>query len=227
MKRTDLESSRPLALPEPVGAGVSLLLHVLLIVGVMTWGTAHKESSTSEASESAQFLYPLLRPMPKPVEERVSYVGLGGPSEKEVAVSDRSEPKRSVPESQPSLAPTPLPAPEPPHAYSEIEVDSTAVRDPASVGPTYPPALLEAHIEGGTLVRFIVDSTGHVDPESILVLESTNVAFTQAVKDVLPKMKYSPAKMGSRAVAQMVEQRFGFRISPSYTERSLDAAMQR
>ena len=214
MRRTDLESSRPLALPEPISAGLSTLLHVVLVLGAMSWGNAHKESSTNERSESAQFLYPLLRPMPRPVEEHVSYIGLGGSAEREVAVSDKAIESKVIPEAQPSEAPTPVPAPEPVQAYSEIEVDSAAVRDPASVGPTYPKAMLDGHIEGGTLVRFVVDSTGRVDPESILVLESTNTEFTKAVKDVLPSMKYSPAKMGARSVAQMVEQRFGFRITP-------------
>jgi TonB family protein len=104
--------------------------------------------------------------------------------------------------------------PEPPRTFSEIEVDSAAVRDPESAGPAYPPKLLELKLEGATVVQFVVDSTGHVDVKSLVVLESTHPDFTQAVRDVLPRMKYQPARMGRRPVAQLVEQKFGFRIAP-------------
>lgn len=212
MKRTDLESSRPLPLPEPVSAGVSVLVHVVLfLVAMTTWSPKTKPDAVEQ---SAQFLYPLLRPRPRPVEEHVSYVGLGGYAAQEVAVGVKDAPARRAVE-VPAEAPAPIPVEEEaPRTYSEIEVDSAAMRDPTSVGPVYPRQLLEAKIEGGTLVRFVVDSTGHVDPESIVVVESTHDAFAQAVRDVLPRMKYKPARMGRRPVAQLVEQRFGFRITP-------------
>ena len=105
-------------------------------------------------------------------------------------------------------------APEPPKTFSEIEVDSAATRDPDSAGPVYPVKLLALKVEGTTLVQFVVDSTGRVVVSSVIVLESTHPEFTQAVRDALPDMKYQPARLGKRTVAQLVEQRFGFRIQP-------------
>ena len=49
---------------------------------------------------------------------------------------------------------------------------------------------------------------------AIYVCQIEDERLTQAVRDALPRMKYQPARMGPRPVAQLVEQRFGFRIVP-------------
>lgn len=218
MKRTTLESSRRVALREPFSAGLSVLLHVLLIFGAVTWSSMPDTPDEHDSPESAQFLYPLLRPRPRPIEEKLTYVGLGGAAPEQVSAAPvpAEAPVVQKVEDAPLQTPAPLvqAVEEPPHAFSEIEVDSAAVRDPNSVGPVYPPKLLDKHVEGGTVVRFIVDSAGHVDPATIIVIESTHAEFTAAVRDVLPRMKYQPARMGRRPVAQYVEQKFGFRIQP-------------
>ena len=214
MKGTSLESSRPPSLPEPLSAGLSVLLHALLATGALIASSHMKAEPPDDTPISAQFLYPLLRPEPHPVEEHLEYIGLGGTLPTQVAAKVAPAPvKELIP---PSAAVAPVAAvrvPDPPHAFSEIEVDSAAARDPSSEGPIYPPKLLEARIEGLTVVQFIVDSLGHVDPSSIKILESSHAAFTAAVRDVLPRMKYQPAKIGKHPVAQLVEQRFGFRIA--------------
>jgi TonB family protein len=214
VRSIDLESSRPVPWPRPGGAVVSLALHTVIILAAFTTWSGADAGSPDTVEQSAQFLYPLLRPRPRPVEEHISYVGVGGYAAREVNVGKSIAPERKAAE-MPAEAPVPIPVPEEtPRAYSEIEVDSAAVRDPNSVGPVYPQQLLEARIEGGTTVRFIVDSTGRVDPTSIEVLDSTNPEFSRAVREVLPRMTYQPARMGHRRVAQLVEQRFGFRITP-------------
>ncbi|MDQ6611103.1 MAG: energy transducer TonB, partial [Gemmatimonadota bacterium] len=167
-----------------------------------------------DTPQSAQFLYPLLKPQPRPVEEHVEYIGIGGVVPAQVAARVAPAPVNVEVRPAAALAPAEeVRVPEPPHAFSEIEVDSGAVRDPSSEGPVYPQKLLQAHVEGTTVVQFVVDSLGHVDQSSIKVLESSHPAFTEAVRDVLPRMKYQPAKIGRRPVAQTVEQRFGFRIA--------------
>ncbi|MEO7996701.1 MAG: TonB family protein, partial [Gemmatimonadaceae bacterium] len=166
---------------------------------------------------SAQFLYPLLRPMPKPVQEQLSYIGLAGMQQAPVMQSQApsaAAKEATAPPPPTQLAVDQVKVEEPPRAFSELEVDSAAVRDPASVGPTFPPKLLQAKLEGVTRVQFIVDSTGRVQLSSLVILDSTHPDFTQAVRDVLPRMKFRPARMGKRAVAQLVEQGFAFRIEP-------------
>lgn len=219
MKGTGIESSRQLAYRPKGGTMVSVLLHAGLI-GATLAGQSYLESLPPEPSIplSAQFLYPLLRPMPHPVREQVSYVGLSGtlPVDLPVAPIKDNDTKEVatvlLPPTQ--VAVEEVNVPEPPRTFSEIEVDSAAMRDPESAGPAYPLKLLEAKIEGSTVVQFVVDSVGRVEVASLVVLESTHPDFTKAIQDVLPRMKYRPARIGKRAVAQLVEQRFGFRIQP-------------
>ena len=217
MRGTGIESSRPLTLPPLIGPAASLLLHASVIAGYLLL-TAHFDSLPAEENPpiSAQFLYPLLRPMPHPVQEQVSYIGLQG-AEPSVIVQNQTKSG-----DRPALAPPPpnqaaieeVKVEEPPRAFSEIEVDSAVVRDPSSVGPTFPRELLLAKIEGVTRVQFIVDSTGRVEVGSLVILDSSRPEFTQAVRDVLPRMKFQPARIGKRPVAQLVEQGFAFRINP-------------
>lgn len=99
--------------------------------------------------------------------------------------------------------------------YSVLDVEETATRTEGSAAPVYPPELLREHTEGSVTARFVVDTLGHSDPASIVVLESTNPAFAQSVRHAIPLMTFSPATMFGRKVRQMVEQRFGFRIIPT------------
>ena len=99
--------------------------------------------------------------------------------------------------------------------YSILDVEETATRTEGSAAPVYPPELLRDHTEGSVTARFVVDTLGRSDPLSIVVLESTNPAFSQSVRHAIPLMTFSPATMFGRKVRQMVEQRFGFRIKPT------------
>ncbi|MBC8090007.1 MAG: TonB family protein [Phycisphaerae bacterium] len=219
MRGTGIESSRPLLVRPRIGTLASIGLHAGLI-GATVLAQAHLASLPPEdpGPLSAQFLYPLLRPMPKPVQEQVSYIGLNGMQPLDLPVTaikdDHAKEVATLLPPPTQVAIEEVVVPEPPRTFSEIEVDSAAVRDPESAGPAYPLKLLALKLEGATVVQFVVDSTGHVDVASLVILDSTHPDFTQAVRDVLPRMKYQPARMGRRPVAQLVEQRFGFRIAP-------------
>ena len=218
MKGTGIESSRPLTLPPLTGSAASLLLHAGILAGTLLY-SAHLDAlpPEPEGPASAQFLYPLLRPMPRPVQEAISFVGLGQSQPVGAPVQQAPSaplPPTEIPPPPRQMAVAEVHAPDPPKAFSELEVDSAAVRDPDSAGPVYPLTLLALKVEGATVVQFVVDSTGKVDVVSLVILESTHPEFTQAVRDALPHMKYQPAHLGKRAVAQLVEQRFGFRILP-------------
>lgn len=96
--------------------------------------------------------------------------------------------------------------------FTIVEVDSAASIDPRSAAPTYPPALLEARVEGLVHVQYVIDSTGYADVSTLKIVRSTHPAFSAAVREVLPRMLFSPAKIGTRAVRQLAEQDFAFRI---------------
>lgn len=97
-------------------------------------------------------------------------------------------------------------------AFTIIDVDSVAERDPLSAAPVYPKAMLERAIEGSATLRFVIDSTGLVDLSTIRVMSSTHQEFAAAVRDAMPRMRYRPATRGATAVRQLVEQAFKFEL---------------
>jgi protein TonB len=96
-----------------------------------------------------------------------------------------------------------------------IEVDSAATRYAWSAAPAYPKAMLDQKREGFVLAQWVVDETGYADTLSLRILEATSREFAQSVREALPFMRFSPAKMGGRAVRQLVQQEFTFRIAPT------------
>lgn len=97
--------------------------------------------------------------------------------------------------------------------YSVLEVDTAVVRSSSSAAPVYPAALLAAHIQGFVNAQYVVDTTGFADTVTFHVMESTNPEFTAAVRNVLPLMRFQPAKIGSLKVRQLVQQQFSFKIT--------------
>ncbi len=101
--------------------------------------------------------------------------------------------------------------------YSILDVEEAATRTEGSAAPVYPPELLRDGTEGSVTARFVVDTLGRSDPSSIVVLASTNAAFTKSVQHAIPLMTFSPATMFGHKVRQMVEQRFGFKVKAAET----------
>jgi protein TonB len=61
--------------------------------------------------------------------------------------------------------------------------------------------------------QYIVDTTGFADTTSFTVLQATNPEFVSAVRDVLPYMRFEPARIGASKVRQLVQQQFTFKIT--------------
>ena len=97
-------------------------------------------------------------------------------------------------------------------AYEEVEVDAPASSLANQPTPAYPPSMRAAGVEGKVFARFLVNSDGLVSRESIRIVSSTNELFSEAVRDAIAKMRFAPARIGSKAVAQMVQQVFIFRL---------------
>ncbi|HEX8941989.1 MAG TPA: energy transducer TonB [Gemmatimonadaceae bacterium] len=97
--------------------------------------------------------------------------------------------------------------------FTLLEVDSAVVRSASSAAPAYPLELLEKHVEGFVLARYVVDTTGFADAASLQVLKATDPGFERSVRDAIPYMRFSPAKIGALKVRQLVEQTFTFRIA--------------
>lgn len=96
--------------------------------------------------------------------------------------------------------------------YFEFQVEKPAEMLSDSPKPKYPSVLESSGIAGEVQAQFVVSSAGKADMDSFKVLKSTNELFTQAVKNVLPRMHFSPAMIGGKPVNQLVQQSFQFAV---------------
>ncbi|MEK6612402.1 MAG: energy transducer TonB [Gemmatimonadota bacterium] len=211
--------------PEPVhvGATVSIVTHAALVLS-LALGTGQAVVSSQGAGESImemaiRYLLPPNKQgapsdatraqwtsqQPGPVQPPSSAVDNGTRAPKETGADASTEVEES--------APLPLAeAASAQNAFTLMDLDSAAVRDPESAAPLYPALLQAQGIEGMAIVRFVVDSTGRADLSSFRLIESSHPLFAAAVRDALPRMKFRAAIIGSRKVRQLVEQPFIFRI---------------
>ena len=97
-------------------------------------------------------------------------------------------------------------------AYMEFQVESPVTPAAGTSAPRYPDALRKAGVEGEVLASFVVGETGQVEPGSLEVLKSSDDLFTQAVARALPQMRFNPARVGGKAVRQIVQQPFTFSL---------------
>jgi protein TonB len=93
----------------------------------------------------------------------------------------------------------------------DVDVPAAAIHQPS---PRYPPALRLAGIEGRVLVEFIIDTTGHLEPGSSQVLESSHRGFEAAALETLERSLFRPARIAGRPVRQRTLQAIAFRIRP-------------
>ena len=96
--------------------------------------------------------------------------------------------------------------------YAEFEVE----RQVSAISGTnveYPESMRASGAEGQVLAEFVVNENGRVESGSFKVLESSNPAFTAAVKSALPRMKFRPAQIGKTNVSQVVQQAFVFKLN--------------
>lgn len=96
--------------------------------------------------------------------------------------------------------------------YFEFQVEKPAEMLQDSPKPKYPSVLESSGIAGEVQAQFVVKSDGKADVDTFKVLKSTNDLFTTAVKNVLPRMHFSPAMIGGKPVNQLVQQSFQFAV---------------
>lgn len=78
--------------------------------------------------------------------------------------------------------------------------------------PRYPEELRRAGVTGHVIVRFVVDTLGRLEAGSVVVRESSHDLFEQAVRDILPALRFAAAEVGRRKVRMLVELPFEFRL---------------
>lgn len=210
--------------PRSVGAAiVSIALHAGVIILVALTGRQVVEAVRVFVEESVQYLYPVprdlgtLRPglesAPAPADRRVFgsvtppwREGLSGAGGVGLGAHDGA-----VFTPSPSDAETIEPGVGD-NAMSTVEVDSIAVFDATSAAPEYPETMALRRVEGGAVLRFVIDSTGLIDMATVRVMSATHSAFARSVLEAMPKMKFRPASIAGHPVRLLVEQTFSFKI---------------
>ena len=61
-----------------------------------------------------------------------------------------------------------------------------------------------------TVIRFVVDTTGTVDPCSMRVLRESSAWWTESVAEVVLAAKFRPATSGGRAIRYVVTMRYQY-----------------
>lgn len=224
-----LFASRGVRAPRPVaGAIISTAMHVAIVLA--TVASANRSARerfeflrqhADEAVRQPSFLVPPNRGAP-PTYEQIQYVAMGAGNATEGVVSSKKKFDKdadfglaeikgaeAAPQvSTPSVAESTVPD----NAFSVLDVDSAAVRDPNSAAPAYPQLMREKGIEGFATLRFVIDSTGLIDMATVSLVDASHAEFVQAVREAMPRMRFRPAMMGLQAVRQLAEQPFKFEI---------------
>lgn len=97
-------------------------------------------------------------------------------------------------------------------AFDENQVDRT-VEIRRAVPPRFPESLRSVNVTGNVTVRFIVSAEGKVEPGSIEIISTPHKLFADAVRTSLLNTRYRPAEAGGKAVRQLVEQSFQFKLN--------------
>jgi periplasmic protein TonB len=95
--------------------------------------------------------------------------------------------------------------------YMEFQVEKPVVKI-GGEAPEYPSSLKDSGVEGTVLAQFVVNESGRYEGGSLKILSSSNPAFTAAVKDALPRMRFSAAQIGGKKVQQLVQMPFQFHL---------------
>lgn len=99
----------------------------------------------------------------------------------------------------------------PPGGFTETEVEEPA-RVVSQPSPRYPPVLQHAELEGRVVVEFVIDTTGHLEPGSFRVLESSHAGFEAAAAEAVQRSLFRPARIRGQPVRQRATQAIAFRI---------------
>jgi protein TonB len=93
--------------------------------------------------------------------------------------------------------------------------DSLAQERPellAAPQPVYPAPLREAGVEGVVVVQVVVDTLGRAEPESVRVLQHSEVGFDASAVAAIRLARFRPARVWGRPVRVLVQIPIAFKI---------------
>ena len=96
--------------------------------------------------------------------------------------------------------------------YFEFQVDRPATMVQRTPMPRYPRKLERSGVGGEVQIQFVVRSSGKVDMNTFKVLKSNHELFTEAVRNWIVGVTFSPATIGGTAVNQLVQTSLQFAV---------------
>jgi hypothetical protein len=108
-----------------------------------------------------------------------------------------------------------------PRIYAASEVEKPAEMARPIVVPKYPATLEETGFGDTVNVEYVVDAGGRFEPNSLKTISYSRIQFVDAVREALPRMRFTAAEVRHRRVRQLVKQSFQFasvRVGPSPDE---------
>jgi hypothetical protein len=96
--------------------------------------------------------------------------------------------------------------------YFEFQVERPAAMFVGTPMPKYPRDLERSGRGGEVQAQFVVRKSGKVDMDSFKVLKSPDERLSQAVRDWIVGITFSPAMIGGITVNQLVQQSFSFAV---------------
>lgn len=70
--------------------------------------------------------------------------------------------------------------------------------------PVYPQLLQQAQIEGTVMVQAIIDTLGHVEPDSLRIVQTANPGFNESAKQAVLHSLFRPARVMGKAVRVLI-----------------------
>ena len=104
--------------------------------------------------------------------------------------------------------------------FVEAAVDSVPERISCPT-PKYPSELKAANIKGSVLLRFVVDTMGHVEPSSVEVLSSTHEEFERPATTMIRDCRFRPGRVRGWVVRTRVQVPIMFRLTPQAQSSAL------
>ncbi|MGH7665530.1 MAG: TonB family protein [Gemmatimonadaceae bacterium] len=74
----------------------------------------------------------------------------------------------------------------------------------------YPRALRSTGMTGEVVIQLVVDATGAAEPGTLAIVSSNHELFSQSVRQLLPRLRFTAATVGGRPVSRLVEVAFTF-----------------
>ncbi|HEX2781061.1 MAG TPA: hypothetical protein VHM30_16295 [Gemmatimonadaceae bacterium] len=96
--------------------------------------------------------------------------------------------------------------------YEAKEVDSFARPSAVQALPPYPPGVERRPWK--LAVRYVVDTSGHVDPASFEGMDPADSAYVAALRQVIPLWEFKPAEKDGKHVRQIIRQVVTFEPTP-------------